>query len=560
MEKILLVEPNYKNKYPPLGLMKLATFHRARGDIVEFYKGEAPYTKISQVDRIYITTLFSFHYDITIKCINHYKKYISKDCIYIGGIAATILTSDFRQDTGIKNIIRGQVTDSSILGYDEKVNIDMLTLDYDILDDISYAYPSGDSYFIHTTRGCPRKCEFCAVKTLEPEYLTSNNVINQVKCVDEIYGQKRNLLIMDNNILWSDNLNEIINDIKMLGFTGDSNYVYPNPFNVMMNKIGRRISYKVDFFNQINELIEYLKKFSTRIKRYPKIYDLYWELLSLVLADEDTWGALQLYEKEIAEYIEKYRSKAKMIRYVDFNQGIDARLINEHNIEILSKIPIRPFRLAYDSVKETEIFFNATKMAMRHNVREFSNYMLYNWEDRPEDLWIRLKHAMELYGNNNEKISGFSFPMKYSPVDEKDRAYIGKHWNKKYLGAINIIINVTKGVVAKEKDFFFEAFGSNLSEYLMILNMPDEFIRFRHFFRDNGLLSYWKELYLALSQSDQEYLLEILCKSKSDRTIIYGDYATSIKKILVLYTINKSQFIRKEKNTESVIRSIEEIY
>jgi hypothetical protein len=38
--KILLVEPNYKNKYPPIGLMKIATYHRLLGDKVEFFKGD----------------------------------------------------------------------------------------------------------------------------------------------------------------------------------------------------------------------------------------------------------------------------------------------------------------------------------------------------------------------------------------------------------------------------------------------------------------------------------------------------------------------------------------
>src|SRR5580704_16788510 len=38
--KILLIEPNYKNKYPPIGLMKIATYHRILGDDIRFFKGD----------------------------------------------------------------------------------------------------------------------------------------------------------------------------------------------------------------------------------------------------------------------------------------------------------------------------------------------------------------------------------------------------------------------------------------------------------------------------------------------------------------------------------------
>ena len=38
--KVLLIEPDYKNKYPPMGLMKLATYYRMVGDDVRFYKGD----------------------------------------------------------------------------------------------------------------------------------------------------------------------------------------------------------------------------------------------------------------------------------------------------------------------------------------------------------------------------------------------------------------------------------------------------------------------------------------------------------------------------------------
>jgi hypothetical protein len=37
--RVLLIEPSYKNSYPPLGLLKLATYFRRRGAEVRFFKG-----------------------------------------------------------------------------------------------------------------------------------------------------------------------------------------------------------------------------------------------------------------------------------------------------------------------------------------------------------------------------------------------------------------------------------------------------------------------------------------------------------------------------------------
>lgn len=37
---ILLIEPKYRNKYPPIGLMKIATYHKMLGDNVKFFKGD----------------------------------------------------------------------------------------------------------------------------------------------------------------------------------------------------------------------------------------------------------------------------------------------------------------------------------------------------------------------------------------------------------------------------------------------------------------------------------------------------------------------------------------
>ncbi|WP_239458420.1 hypothetical protein [Faecalicoccus pleomorphus] len=65
--KVLLVEPGYKNKYPPLGLMKISAYQKILGDEVVFVKGENKTLKDIRWDRIYITTLFTFYWNRTIK-------------------------------------------------------------------------------------------------------------------------------------------------------------------------------------------------------------------------------------------------------------------------------------------------------------------------------------------------------------------------------------------------------------------------------------------------------------------------------------------------------------
>lgn len=540
MPRILLVEPDYKNKYPPIALMKIATYHRNRGDIVEFYKGEAPYTRIIQADRIYITSMFTFQFDITVKTIKHYMKYKHADAVYIGGIAVSLLTDKFIEETGATKVLTGLLTDSYILGYGDHVNIDELPLDYDILDDIQYVYPAGDNYFIHTTRGCPRGCEFCAVKVLEPHFCTTNHVLQQIRQVDERYGPKRNLMIMDNNILCSPQLEQITDDIVALGFNGTANYVRPNAFQLTMAKIERRIGYRVEYYHLIESLLDQLRAFSKRLARYEQISKEYNARCQFVFEAEDKLNALRQYQDYFTNIFSKYSSKTKMVRYVDCNQGIDARLINQRTITQLAKIPIRPFRLAFDNVDDADTFISASQTAINNGFTHFSNYMLYNWTDKPEDLWNRINIAVTLY-NQSDTLTGFSFPMKYAPIYETDRSFVGKEWKKKQLRAINVITNVTKGVVAKERDFFEEAFGKNVDEFLEILAMPDEIIRHRHFFRDNGLLAKWLDAYRHLTKEQKEELLHLVSEMVDNSAILDTECSKAVRAILPYYSIRKKQ-------------------
>lgn len=534
MEKILLVEPDYKNKYPPIGLMKIASYHRGKKDYVEFYKGKAPYTKIINFDKVYITTLFTFYYDLTIDTARHYLNHMHKDSVYVGGISATLLAEKYKKELKTDNVIEGQLTNSSLIGYQDSVNIDELPLDYDILDDIQYKYPSGSNVFIYTTRGCLRGCKFCAVSKLEPKFEDTNHIVNQIESVREKYGDKRNVLIMDNNVLYSRELNKVVQDLNSIGYISNTaNYIEPNYVEITINKIKRRAKNNSKYDKEIEELMEYLNKFRKKIKS-EKLLIKYNKILDSLHNEENKIKAFDEVGEEFFEIIEKYRFKQKLQRYVDFNQGLDARLLTEDKMRILSHIAIKPFRLAYDNVKYKKAYKKAFDRAYSHGVRYFSNYMLYNYKDSPYDLWKRLFDTIVLYQDKSD-LQGFSFPMKYAPIDMTNREYIGKKWNKKYLSAINVILNVTKGVVAKEKDFFREAFGANKKEFIEILTMPNQFIKNRMMFKKSGHIKAWKRKYNNLNSEEKKVLLKYLCGSL-DFTEIKNKKLISI---IELYSVTK---------------------
>lgn len=539
MERILLVEPNYKNKYPPIGLMKISTYFKQRGDFVEFQKGLLPQIEASTFDKVFITTLFTFDFMMCIQTIRYYIAIVGIEKVYVGGIAATIMPQKFSKEIPELNLITGQLISSNTLGYNDNVNIDVLELDYDMLWDISYNYPAADSYFIYTSRGCPRKCSFCAVKTLEPSFYDCDNIEAQIKKVDACFGIKKQLLIMDNNILYSKKLDKTVNIIKNLGFATNN------------NKIKKKNNMKYYVFS-LSERIKNEKKYDNLLTRIEQEFN---NLKFVRISKKDTLILKDIIKKannnskkEVVEYIlenqeflidffERYNYHM-VTRYVDFNQGLDARLFTDEKTKKLAELAINPCRIAFDSLKTQDDYFKALESAYKNGIKKFSNYLLYNFDEKPEDLWKRLYLNIQFckkYGD----VSLFSFPMKYASIQHTDRNYIGKHWNKKYLRALNIILNVTSGVVAKEEDFFLRAFGNNENEFIEILTMPDAFVRYRDFFEQAGLTRLWKDAYKKLSDQEKINLIAILEKIPDNPEILRGYYGETIDEILFYYSINK---------------------
>lgn len=544
--RVLLVEPNYKNKYPPMGLMKISTYHKMLGDEVRFVKGYEHEVDEETWDRIYVTTLFTFDFDVDVETINHYKLLANniKD-LYVGGIMASLMPDRIVAATGIdrSHILTGLFTDTSVVGDDNDINVDELPLDYDILEQIDYKYPAGDNYFAYTTRGCPNHCSFCAVPILEPYFHVTNNIIEQIRTIDERYGPKQHLLLLDNNVLNTTDLKGLVDDLCEAGFGRGAKYVDPGAYAIVMMRYRR--GDRADFLDR--KMAAYLDSFKKRIKS-PEMLEAF---LQIVIGAEDAEDYAQYmldHEEELSPIIEKYRSKAKKARYLDFNQGVDGRKINDENMEQLSRLAIRPLRIAFDDIRLRDVYCNAVRTAHRHGIREISNYILFNYKDKPEDLYERLRVNIEL--NQELGIQIFSFPMKYSPITETDRSYIGTNWCKKSIRAISAILQVTKGVVAAGSNFFYKAFGNNLQEYFELLAMPRELIMFRSHFEESGTTAKWQVLYRNLTDEQKERLMALVSLNVTE--LRNTPWPEDLKDILPYYLIKYSGKV--EQNSEKYVQ------
>jgi hypothetical protein len=446
MRRILLIEPPYRNKYPPLGLMKISAYHKLLGDTVVFSKGNNPLLRSDNWDRVYITTLFTFAWNTTAKTIRYYLKSVNDPCnIFVGGPMASIMPDALRSLKGFSNItiIHGLLDKPGMLDANEHV-VDNMTPDYSIVDQsqnehLNYSYPVRDTYFVHTTRGCVRKCEFCAVPQIESKFKGYIDIKTRINAVIEEHGSMCNLMVMDNNILASPHLEQIVDDIVACGFGVDNNeYVY------MIN--GKRKTKK---------------------------------------------------------------------RYVDFNQGLDARFLyaNPNKMKILSRVAVKPLRIAFDYADDEfiKIYTKCIWLAAEHKIKDVSNYIMFNYNDAPNDLYKRLEINVLLNSQFEKKelrTRIWSFPMRYSPIfgeESKGRKYLGGNWTRKQLRAIQCILNVSHGVVGPKHSFFYRAFGENLDAFNRILWMPERYIIYRSEHENNKNTIRWKALYEKL---DKKSLVE----------------------------------------------------
>lgn len=464
MADILLLEASYKNKYPPIGLMKIAYFHKyICNDYVRFSKGPLPdELKNKKWDRVYVTTLFTFEWENTKKIIEYaYSVVKDENEVYTGGILATLMPELIQEHfPKIKNNT-GLLNKKGTLGLEHEEEIDTLPLDYGILDDTDYSYPAHNAYFTYMTRGCGMRCEFCAVQTLEPTYMPYLSIKENIERIDKEFGSKKDLLLMDNNVLRSPCFDKIIDEIKELGFSKGATFLNP-------------------------------------------------------------------------------KTKKRVNRYVDFNQGLDAKLLTPTKAKRLGELAIYPARIAFDHMEDKEYYIKAITLCAENGIDYMSNYLLYNGDDfsgkgqsyqadTPEELYERMKISLdlceELSKKMGRKITIFSFPMRYIPLNDLKRGYVGKNWNLKYLRAVQRMLIPTQGKGVASRSFFETDFGRNAKEFVKFLAMPENILSLRGHFveqknesdlerelryhqwkKNHEFVDEWVTLYKCLGDNKEEFI------------------------------------------------------
>ena len=507
--KILLIEPGYKNKYPPLGLMKLAQYHGPNGknDNVRFIKGEDKSVLGAAWDRIYVTTLFTFEYARIAQSIEFALQVANgqADKVFVGGIAASLMPQRFATERRWRGIrfIKGLLSKSPAeslqlddfseeLYADDRQGrpIEDLIPDYSILDQIPYRYPVNDAYFAYTSRGCIRKCSFCGVPKLEGAQRDTESLTDVVRGIERLYGVKKDLVLMDNNVVASPLFKEIIAEIRDLGFVPGAK-------------------------------------------------------------------------------VRRANERVASQRRVDFNQGVDARILCKDKMYLreLSTICLKPLRIAFDHLGLRKPYETAVRYAHEFGLTELSNYMLYNFHDNPNDLFERMRLNVAL--NEELGIRIWSFPMRYQPTDRPDRGHIGERWTRYQLRSVQIILQATHGIVSGEPTFFKRAFGDTPEEFHRLLLMPHDFVFNRNWYELDGgraELDEYNAQVAKLSPTDRAELLQLLssCDPREFGSLASATTNRAIKAVLPFYVPKpKSDLFelwarRKAKSVEAPAVSDEE--
>jgi len=198
MKNALFVQPaypisnksrNHKN-YFPIGLLKLATHYRRNGFHVELVHGLRRPKREPTV--VLVTSLFTYWSSYVHEAVKHYRALYPKAKIVVGGIYASLMPEHCAK-SGCDEVFVGLHKEAEKCPPDLR----LARTDYQVL---------------HASRGCLRRCEFCGVRLLEPEFAPKSTIKAEVK--------RRKLVFYDNNFLANPHIETILNELAAIRIQG----------------------------------------------------------------------------------------------------------------------------------------------------------------------------------------------------------------------------------------------------------------------------------------------------------------------------------------------------
>jgi len=194
---IVLVEPNYYSPFPPIALLKLSAYHKEKGDTTELVrKNGFPKQK---PDLVYVTSLYTWAWRPVWRAVRIFKAWFPETELWLGGLYATLLPEHAKL-SGADKIYRGIFREAE-----------------DLLPDYSLV-PDWNGSIVFASRGCNKKCSFCAVPLLEGKIHAVKPSIKKY-----IWPGHTRIIFFDNNILATKCWKQIFDEVVELGLEVDFN-------------------------------------------------------------------------------------------------------------------------------------------------------------------------------------------------------------------------------------------------------------------------------------------------------------------------------------------------